>query len=264
MNAKLISEAIRLAGKVPMSFLTLAAETLETLDREDVPAIRARLAQRISHPDYRARLLHFIDTWQTQAQNMPAQAVAISLRTAAQCEEAHRQELSIEPVWTGPENGVLPLRRTEQALLQLIDAAKGRLLIVSYAVYNIPQIGAALLRAADRNVSIKIVIETPDEIEGKQAYSTLTALGESVAARCRVYRWPAEKRAVSPTGKPGILHVKCAIADGRQLFLSSANLTEYAFTTNMELGLLITGGSLPEQIETHFRHLVQAGMLVNI
>ena len=73
--------------------------------------------------------------------------------------------------------------------------------------------------------------------------------------------WPLEKREKDNNGKPGILHVKCAVADGRWLFLSSANLTEYAFTINMELGLLVSGGNLPGQVEAHFDYLIQASEL---
>jgi phosphatidylserine/phosphatidylglycerophosphate/cardiolipin synthase-like enzyme len=62
-------------------------------------------------------------------------------------------------------------------------------------------------------------------------------------------------------GKRGILHVKCAVADSRWLFLSSANLTEYAFTLNMELGLLVTGGCMSGQVEAHFDRLIEAGVL---
>jgi phosphatidylserine/phosphatidylglycerophosphate/cardiolipin synthase-like enzyme len=75
-----------------------------------------------------------------------------------------------------------------------------------------------------------------------------------------VYYWPKEKRGQDDKGKLGILHVKCAVADGRWLFLSSANLTEYAFTINMELGVLVTGGNLPAQVQEHFDRLVCAGM----
>ena len=66
------------------------------------------------------------------------------------------------------------------------------------------------------------------------------------------------------SGKAGVLHVKCAVADSRWLFLSSANLTEYAFTVNMELGVLISGGPLPGQVETHCDQLVQAGVLARV
>jgi len=66
-------------------------------------------------------------------------------------------------------------------------------------------------------------------------------------------------RGCDQTGKTGILHVKCAVSDGSRLFLSSANLTEYAFTINMELGLLVTGGDLPGTIEQHFDRLIKVG-----
>jgi phosphatidylserine/phosphatidylglycerophosphate/cardiolipin synthase-like enzyme len=139
----------------------------------------------------------------------------------------------------------VPLRQTEQALLQVIDSAGQRLTVVSYAVYRIPRICEALVRAADRGVAISVVVESPDRVEGQKAYSTLAALGPSVAGRCGVYVWPVEKRFRDGAGRPGILHVKCAVADAQWLFLSSANLTEYAFTLNMELGVLMRGGRCP-------------------
>lgn len=63
------------------------------------------------------------------------------------------------------------------------------------------------------------------------------------------------------SGKPGLLPVKCVVADGRWLFLPSANLTEQAFSINMELGVLITGGSTPVQVEAHFDRMVLNGVL---
>jgi phosphatidylserine/phosphatidylglycerophosphate/cardiolipin synthase-like enzyme len=113
-------------------------------------------------------------------------------------------------------------------------------------------------------VSINVIIETPNQLEGQNTYDTLKALGASVAARCSVFLWPLEKREKDDNGKPGILHVKCAVADGHWLFLSSANLTEYAFTINMELGVLLTGGNLPGQVECHFERLIKTGQLVRV
>ena len=34
-------------------------------------------------------------------------------------------------------------------------------------------------------------------------------------------------------------------------------LTEYAFRINMELGVLVTGGKLPAQVEEHFSRLIR-------
>lgn len=85
-------------------------------------------------------------------------------------------------------------------------------------------------------------------------------LGPSVAKQCGVYLWPLPNRATDNNGKAGILQVKCAVADATWLFLSSANLTEYAFSLNMELGLLISGGNLPAQVEAHFDRMIQTGV----
>ncbi len=85
-----------------------------------------------------------------------------------------------------------------------------------------------------------------------------------MAACSAVYYWPKEQRGQDDNGKVGILHVKCAVADGRWLFLSSANLTEYAFTINMELGVLVTGGKLPKQVQEHFERLVVDGRLAKV
>jgi phosphatidylserine/phosphatidylglycerophosphate/cardiolipin synthase-like enzyme len=240
------------------------AEAIESCDPADWPWSKARIAAGISQPHYRSLAIGFLDAWQSEAKTISPEAVAAALLTAAHSEQSHQQHQSVELVWTGPEVDVVPLRRTEQALLQVIDSATRRATVVSYAVYHIPRICEALVRVADRSVSINVIIETPDRLEGQNTYDTLKALGPSVAARCGVFLWPLEMRNKDDNGKPGILHVKCAVADGRWLLLSSANLTEYAFTLNMELGLLISGGSLPVQVEGHFDRLIQTGVLVAV
>jgi hypothetical protein len=46
------------------------------------------------------------------------------------------------------------------------------------------------------------------------------------------------------------------------LFLSTANLTEQAFSINRELGVLITGGTTPAQVEVQFGKTIESGVLV--
>jgi phosphatidylserine/phosphatidylglycerophosphate/cardiolipin synthase-like enzyme len=193
-----------------------------------------------------------------------AEATAVALITAASSELDHQQNEAIELVWTGPEPAETRFRHTEQAILEVVNLASRRLTVVSYAVYRIPRIREALVAAADRGVGIRLIVETPNRIEGQSEYDCLLALGENVAPACSVYYWPQENRARDDNGRVGILHVKCAVADGRRLFLSSANLTEYAFTINMELGLLVTGGKLPEEVERHFDSLVEASVFVRV
>jgi phosphatidylserine/phosphatidylglycerophosphate/cardiolipin synthase-like enzyme len=260
----LATEARLLASVVPSSVLQTLVESIQKSNAGDWPMCKAGIIGQVAQPHYRSLVANFLDNWRSQATIASPEAVASAILTAAHSEQVHRDQQSLELVWTGPDVGVVPLRRTEQALLQLIDSASRRITVVSYAVFNIPRIGEALVRAADRGVTINVVIETPDRLEGQNTYNTLKALGTSVAGRCSVYLWPLDKREKDTNGKPGILHVKSAVADGCWLFLSSANLTEYAFTLNMELGLLISGGSLPVQVESQFDRMIQTGLLVRV
>jgi phosphatidylserine/phosphatidylglycerophosphate/cardiolipin synthase-like enzyme len=257
-------EASSLAKALPYSLMHIICASVESCDLSDWPGSRHKVTSGIAHANYRSLVCNFLDCWKTQAADVSSEAVATALRTAAQSEKAHQDQQAVELVWTGPDVGVVPFRRTEQALLQVIDGAKERVLVVSYSVYKIPRICDALIRAAGRGVKITVVVETPDRLEGQNTYSTLQALGSQVAAKSSVYYWPLYNRAKDANGRAGILHVKCAVSDGRSLFLTSANLTEYAFTLNMELGLLVTGGGLPEQIEQHFERMAALNLLIRV
>ena len=257
-------EAEKLARALPYSLLVSVAESVASSDASDPASTRDRIIQSISHPQYRSLVAGFLDSWESQAEKAAPRAVALALLTAAHSEKSHREDESVELVWTGPDVGVVPCRRTEQAVLQVIDSATERVTVVSYAVYRISHIRDALVAAARRGVRITVIVETPDRVEGQKEYNTLRALGDDVASCAAVYYWPQEKREKDAAGRSGILHVKCAVADGRSLFLSSANLTEYAFTINMELGVLVTGGRLPKQVEDQFDRLIQSEVLRHV
>jgi phosphatidylserine/phosphatidylglycerophosphate/cardiolipin synthase-like enzyme len=249
----------RLAAALPFSVACSISETLARCVGADFDSLKTKIIDGLSHPHYRNVVSDFLDTWDRNAGSVSAQAVALALLTAANGERAYRDDQSIELVWTGPEVAAIPVRRTEQAILQVLDSAARRIILVSYAVYRIPNIQGALVRSAKRGVRIEVLVETPDKLGGENEYSTLRALGTDVASCSTVYYWPKDQRQTDSSGKAGILHVKCVVADGRQLFLSSANLTEYAFTINMELGLLVTGGAIPLQVEEQFNHMISSG-----
>ncbi|WP_406699439.1 DISARM system phospholipase D-like protein DrmC [Singulisphaera sp. Ch08] len=255
-------EASRLAKLLPPSVVEAVAARLERGDGSDRGSLRSQIAQAVPSPHHRSLVVAFLDRWGSEAGGVLPQSVAAALLTGSLAEKGHREGQSVELVWTGPDVGVVPFRRTEQAVLQVIDSAGWRLLVVSYAVYNIPRICEALVRAAARGVVLTVVVEAAEKSAGREAYNTLRALGPAVASHSSVYLWPHEHRPRDENGRAGLLHVKCVAGDGRWLFVSSANLTEYAFTTNMELGVLITGGEQPAQVQAHFERLVETGVLV--
>ena len=256
--------AAKLADRLPHSVVNVVAGAVSLHGGMDRSAARQAILQSLPMPDFRDATADFLDHWHTHAASVGAEAVAVALVTAAKSEHHHRHEETVEIVWTGPEPAETRFRQTEQAILEVVNTATKRLTVVSYDVYRIPRIREALVAAANRGVSIRLIVETPNRIEGQGEYDCLLALGENVASACSVHYWPQENRAKDDNGKIGILHVKCAVADGRRMFLSSANFTEYAFTINMELGLLVTGGKLPGQIERHFERLIEVGHLAGL
>lgn len=258
---QIAESACVLAASLPGSIATAVADAILTCEPG---GLRAEVSRRVAHHHHRDLALKFVEQWQSQAATVTAQAVAIALHAAVRSERVHRDSQSVELVWTGPDTEVMPFRRTEQAILQVLDAAKTRITLVSFAVYSIPNIARALVRAAQRGVQLTVIVETPDKLGGENEYSTIRALGSEVAACSTVYYWPKENRAVSDNNKPGILHVKCAVADGEWLFLSSSNLTQQAFTINMELGMLVQGGTMPKRVEQQFEQLIASKTLARL
>lgn len=253
----IIDAVVRLAATLPDDVVDRIAQVISACGPAEV---RHRVADAVPHAHHRSLALGFVDSWLVKVSEISATEIAIALRAASHAVRLKGQEQTVEMVWTGPHGEEVPYRHTEQAILQVLNSARSRLLLVSYAVYAIPNIREALVRAARRGVQITVVVETPDRIEGQGTYSTLRALGEDVAACSKVYLWPREMRGgIETIGK---MHVKCVVADHHWLFLSSANLTEHAFTINMELGLLVTGGRLPLQVEAYFDKMIESGIVV--
>jgi phosphatidylserine/phosphatidylglycerophosphate/cardiolipin synthase-like enzyme len=256
--------ATQLANRLPYWVLMSLAEAIALHGGEDWPTAKTAILYRLPTPEFRDAAAAFLDQWHLRGNGVASPAVAAVLVTAAKSELVHRQEETVEVVWTGPENSDTRFRHTEQAILEVLNSATKRLTVVSYAVYRIPRIRDALVAAASRGVNIRLIVETPNRVEGQNEYDCLIALGNNVASVASVFYWPQENRATDNNGKIGILHVKCAVADGHRLFLSSANFTDYAFTINMELGLLVTGGKRPGEIERHFEKLIEAAQLVSV
>ena len=133
--------------------------------------------------------------------------------------------------------------------------------VVSFASYKVPEIGSALLRAAERGILIRLVLESNEDSEGALTLSALKGLGSSLADRSTVYIWPRNRRPSDESDRRGVLHAKCAVADGEVLFVSSANLTGDAMTLNMEMGVLIRGSALPQRTADHLSWLVENEIL---
>jgi phosphatidylserine/phosphatidylglycerophosphate/cardiolipin synthase-like enzyme len=259
----LSTEVARLANDLPNDLIQALAQALAACDAQDWSYTRLRLLDITAQPRFRAHVEQLLAAWQQYAPSMPPESMAVALLAASASAELHHREQSVELLWTGPDAGVVPLRRTDQALLQVVDAARESLLIVSFAVYKIPAIKSALALATQRGVAEQICVESPETSGNRMASDTIKALGDA-APHAAIYIWPKEQRVLGANGTLGLLHAKCAVADNRLLFISSANLTEHAMSINMELGVLIQGGPLPGDVARQFAELIARGILVRL
>jgi len=139
--------------------------------------------------------------------------------------------------------------------------ARRRLIVVSFAVYKVPEVADALVACASRGCDVAVVLESAEESGGKVTFEMSEALGSKVEEVATFYTWPNELRPETGGGRRASLHAKCAVADGERLLVSSANLTEYAFTKNMELGLLVQAGDVPLRVQMHLDALIEANIL---
>ena len=102
------------------------------------------------------------------------------------------------------------------------------------------------------------------DAQGQALFDRQLRRHESLGRRVEACEWPETPRPADTRGGSGAFHAKFALADDRVLFMTSANLTEYAMTLNMEMGVLIRGGELPAKVEAHFAKLIEQGILSRI
>jgi len=192
--------------------------------------------------------------------DVTAEGLSLALISAQRAVETIAEAESIELIWTGPVSGDTHLRRTDQALFDVIGGAQRSITIATFAAYRAPRIAEELRSATARGVEVRLILESEEESGGLVSVEPLRAFDEAVPD-AQVYFWPLARRERNPEGRHGTLHVKCAVADGTVAFISSANLTGSAMELNMELGVLIRGGEIPRRIERHFDGLVREGVL---
>jgi len=192
-----------------------------------------------------------------KASTISGETLAAMLLAAAHAFRHAESRQRVELVWTGPTTELVPARRTEQALIQVIDAAQQRLFITSYVAYNIESIAKALVSAAERGVKIELLMELSSAQGGKVSIDPNGNL-KKIVPDALFYVWK-DKGAAFVNGS---VHAKVAVADGAYCFITSANLTGYAMDQNMEAGVLISGAPLPGQLHRHLEALAMTGVIV--
>ena len=166
------------------------------------------------------------------------------------------RELSVELVWTGPTTRFVPMRRTEQVLLDLIVGAAEDLFLVSFVVYDVPSVASAMNEAILRGVRVRVLVEASTRHGGSLSVDPAATMRARVPS-AEIYTWK-EKPEPFVDGK---VHAKVAVVDGARAFITSANLTGHALGKNMEAGVAIHGGPVPKTLRDHLQALIEVGVI---
>lgn len=215
------------------------------------------LSDLVSTPAATSVVGQLVEAW--RATTISAEQLASMLLAAGHVYNKTTSQQSTELVWTGPTTPFVSTRRTEQALLQVVNAAKQTLFITSFVAYNVPAIVNGLSAAIDRKVDLSMLLELSRDHGGSITFDAIAKMKTLVPA-AKLYAWRDKPDAFNS----GRVHAKVAVADGRICFITSANLTGHAMEKNIEAGVLITGGGLPKHLGDHLDSLVSTGIVTRI
>jgi cardiolipin synthase A/B len=149
--------------------------------------------------------------------------------------ERVRRHQSVSVVWTGPESGVSSSRLTAAAVIELINAARSQILLVSYATHTEPSISTALTAAVARGVAVTPLAERHEDNRPIRHWAR--PFPASTRSACTGLLGRA-RRARHGTAR----HAKIIVVDAQVALIGSANLTSRAMESNLECGILIRGG----------------------
>ena len=248
---RLLDTVFAMASQVSPEKVKSIASKIRTTTRE---MATAALAGEVATAAAASVVSELVDAWQST--NVSAAELASMLIASSHVMRRSAAEQSTELVWTGPTTPFVSTRRTEQALLQVIQAATHTLFITSFVAYNVSVIVKALNAANDRGVVISMLLELSQAHGGSITFDASGKM-KSLVPSAKLYAW----RDKADTFSEGSVHAKVAVADGRICFITSANLTGYAMEKNMEAGVLITGGPIPPLLHNHLRSLVDTKLV---
>jgi len=261
MNDKLFDCIQHLIRKAPASWLVSACEAL----RNAAPTASSEFMRKRMPETNNADLSYLMDTVIQQAEGMMTwEALSWGLQSSADIYTRMAAEQPIELLWSGPApDGQIPARRIDQALYDLIANAKHEILLMTFAAAKIQRLADELLKAVKRGVKVRLILEFAEASEGQLSFDALKAFPPELVNTAEVYYWPVEKRDRNQAGKPGKLHAKIAMVDDAVL-VSSANLTDDAFSRNLELGVMLLDQRFLGTTTQHISDLIAQDVFIRI
>jgi phosphatidylserine/phosphatidylglycerophosphate/cardiolipin synthase-like enzyme len=187
---------------------------------------------------------------------MPA-PYARALAAAVLAERTEHPRPQLDLVWSGPEPAQAQSRDTGQVLRELFGVVEQRVIIAGFAFYGAKSIFETLYRRA---------LERPLEIEFFIHLDPTSRNQQMTPANFFQYTWPwpdvvprvyYDARADGDGDEAqGSMHAKCVVVDETTTFITSANFTGAAQTTNVEVGVLVRDPQFAIRVASQWRSLV--------
>jgi phosphatidylserine/phosphatidylglycerophosphate/cardiolipin synthase-like enzyme len=176
--------------------------------------------------------------------------------------------VELELVVTGPDVRE-QARDTAVVVEQLFEEAKASVLLVGFALYD----GNIIFRRLAQRLDATPELQATLCLDISRRGIDTTKESDLIARYEHEFRqrhWSGKRlpniyfdpRALTmDASKRAVVHAKCIVIDGASALVTSANPTPAAYTRNIELGIVIRGGTIPSQIASHFASLIQTGAL---
>jgi phosphatidylserine/phosphatidylglycerophosphate/cardiolipin synthase-like enzyme len=171
-------------------------------------------------------------------------------------------------VWSGPEVPGLYARDTRRVYEELLGSAERSVWACTFAFFDGPRAFEVIARRMDTRPELRVIL-----LLNIQRRKGDTTAGEHLVRRFADHFWGEDwpgasrpsvyydPRAVDQEGPAGVLHAKALVVDDDAVFVTSANLTEAALDRNIEVGLLVRDRALALTLSSHFRGLIDRGLL---
>lgn len=198
------------------------------------------------------------------------------LLTLLAAEKLHHQRDrdQTQLVWTGYELASAECRDTAVVVRELIEAARSRVWLASFAIDSArkaPTVFRTLADCMDRNPALQVRMflnlhcpKPPYQVQRVVRDFTQTF---------RQQLWPGKRLPEVFYYPPSLdiggsarscLHVKCLIVDDLRLLVTSANFTEAAQERNLEAGVVMTDAIAAQAMRRQFEGMIAQKVLERI
>jgi phosphatidylserine/phosphatidylglycerophosphate/cardiolipin synthase-like enzyme len=193
---------------------------------------------------------------------MPAHHAG-ALVAAVLAERTAHPRPQLDLVWSGPEAAQAQSRDTSQVLRELFESAERHVIIAGFAFRGASTIFETLhRRALAKQLGIEFFIHVDPTGKNKQM----------TPASFFQYTWPwadvvpdvyYDVRA-DGNDEQGSMHAKCVVIDEAATFITSANFTSAAQTTNVELGVVVRDPEFATRAAAQWRSLAARRLFLEL